>query len=702
MRIISKKIVNVDSTPVYDVSVPFFENFVLANGAVVHNSKDCIAGYTLIPLVSGLKMPIAELVGRSFMVYSALPNGKVVTARAKNVHLVGMRDVLTIKCYTGNAITCTDDHEIMLKDGTFIEAKNLKVGARLMSKLTPLAVESITYLKDKIDVYDMTVEGTHNFEISSGIFVHNCISGDTLIPLLKGDTTPIKDLIGKDFWVYSSLPNGSIVPARARNVHKVGTLPVLKITLDSGDTLTCTPDHEIMLRDGSFIEAKDLKEGNSLMPFYTKVSEGDSRYNLHGYHQVINNLTSKFEFTHRVVMKYVTGFNYGGTKFSKDVIHHIDFNKLNNCPSNLVVMDWVDHLKLHQTFGTTNLKQLWKDPAFRARTVLRASKLGKLTGVKNITKYNKSPERIVKLKASGLFRSNGIKAGAIMKEKWNNPEYRKIQIRKMKLTNGYTRRDIVLEKIIETAKISGSLTEILEKLNCTQKVVMRVLDEHNVPSLDIKKLCDPELKKARYQVRTDLTFDFLKNEASNYGGLNALCKGLGITPKVVYARLSKEELNELATCFDKSKRNQSIHYRSDVTFELMVDAACNKTKTLFEICTDLKIHSSVAERIIASQGLTKEQFKNQYCHLRFNNHKVVSIEYLDDPIDVYDMTVDETHNFAIASGIFISNCSDAFAGTISGLISRREIWGNFGISPTDIPDTVRKIVKDSKDEEKIK
>ncbi len=37
------------------------------------------------------------------------------------------------------------------------------------------------------------------------------------------------------------------------------------------------------------------------------------------------------------------------------------------------------------------------------------------------------------------------------------------------------------------------------------------------------------------------------------------------------------------------------------------------------------------------------------------NHKIKSIEYLDDKIDVYDLEVPKTHNFALASGIFVHN-----------------------------------------------
>jgi len=40
---------------------------------------------------------------------------------------------------------------------------------------------------------------------------------------------------------------------------------------------------------------------------------------------------------------------------------------------------------------------------------------------------------------------------------------------------------------------------------------------------------------------------------------------------------------------------------------------------------------------------------------RLYNHKVVSVHRLDERADVYDLTVDEHHNFALGSGIFVHN-----------------------------------------------
>lgn len=45
MRIKSKRIINLEERiPVYDITVPHTHNFALANGIIVHNSKDVMDG----------------------------------------------------------------------------------------------------------------------------------------------------------------------------------------------------------------------------------------------------------------------------------------------------------------------------------------------------------------------------------------------------------------------------------------------------------------------------------------------------------------------------------------------------------------------------------------------------------------------------------------------------------------------------------
>lgn len=59
-------------------------------------------------------------------------------------------------------------------------------------------------------------------------------------------------------------------------------------------------------------------------------------------------------------------------------------------------------------------------------------------------------------------------------------------------------------------------------------------------------------------------------------------------------------------------------------------------------------------------GLSKDYENNKdLLLLELNgNHKVIKIEFLKEYEDVYDLTIDTTHNFALASGVFVHNSLD--------------------------------------------
>lgn len=104
----------------------------------------------------------------------------------------------------------------------------------------------------------------------------SCFTADTSIRMLDGTTKTIGDLATisdlSDTWVYSLDANKKIVPGLVARAWKVGTKEVIRVTLDNGESFRCTPDHKIMLRDGSYLEAASLAPGQSVMPLYTDLN----------------------------------------------------------------------------------------------------------------------------------------------------------------------------------------------------------------------------------------------------------------------------------------------------------------------------------------------------------------------------------------------------------------------------------------------
>lgn len=168
-----------------------------------------------------------------------------------------------------------------------------------------------------------------------------CFTKDTKISLLNGEEKSFGELIDEgiyNFWVYSMDKNGNIVPGLAHSPRKTGEKrPILKITLDNNEQVKCTENHLFMLRDGSYKEAITLSIGESLMPLYRKKS---TTKEMEGYDMFWNN--QKWNLTHRSIYAHINDGEY-----NDEVVHHVDFNKLNNNPDNLVGMTWKDHTNLH-------------------------------------------------------------------------------------------------------------------------------------------------------------------------------------------------------------------------------------------------------------------------------------------------------------------------------------------------------------------
>jgi DNA gyrase subunit B len=115
--------------------------------------------------------------------------------------------------------------------------------------------------------------------IVEGDSAGGCFSGDTLVALADGRNLSFKDLVkeqqdGKDHYCYTIRKNGKIGLEKILHprITKKGA-QVIELTLDNGETITCTPDHRFMLRDGSYKQAKDLSTNDSLMPLYRQYSD---------------------------------------------------------------------------------------------------------------------------------------------------------------------------------------------------------------------------------------------------------------------------------------------------------------------------------------------------------------------------------------------------------------------------------------------
>jgi len=99
-----------------------------------------------------------------------------------------------------------------------------------------------------------------------------CVSGDTLVATPFG-YMPIEKLAvtHKDdkFLVYAfDFKKQDYTLGWAHSPRKTKTAETIIFYLDNGKKLECTPDHKILMRDGTWKQAQDIHEEDELMPFY--------------------------------------------------------------------------------------------------------------------------------------------------------------------------------------------------------------------------------------------------------------------------------------------------------------------------------------------------------------------------------------------------------------------------------------------------
>lgn len=194
---------------------------------------------------------------------------------------------------------------------------------------------------------------------------------DTPIPLLDGRTVTIEQLAQekecdpeKELWVYSVQDESQkMVPGKVTWCGKNYTAKKLvKVWLDDDTYVTTAPEHPFVLRDGSSKRADELIVGESLMPLYRKLSSKKDGFDIEGYETVYDPCSESYKFTHRIVANAVLSEQRENVRCSTDwtinknlTVHHVDVNRLNNSPQNLLWIGNVDHIKLHAEQGHERL-----------------------------------------------------------------------------------------------------------------------------------------------------------------------------------------------------------------------------------------------------------------------------------------------------------------------------------------------------------
>ena len=149
----------------------------------------CVARGTKVATEIG-DVEIQDLVAMSPRprAWSRSPDGELELRAITRAWRTGDRETVRVTTGTGHVLRCTDDHGVWTPAG-YVEAQDLgghEVSVLSLRSLPHRAPQSevcpVTSIerdvvggrRTTIDVYDITVEGNHNF-FADGVLVHNCI-----------------------------------------------------------------------------------------------------------------------------------------------------------------------------------------------------------------------------------------------------------------------------------------------------------------------------------------------------------------------------------------------------------------------------------------------------------------------------------------------------------------------------------------------
>ena len=435
-----------------------------------------------------------------------------------------------------------------------------------------------------------------------------CFSGDTLVALADGRSLSFHDLVaeqeqGKEHFCYTIRHDGKVGIERAIHARRTKTnAEVVRVTLDNGETIVCTPDHRFMQRDGSYLSAAELEAGASLMPLYRKLSDkSQPGITIDGYEMVWDPRSDLWLFTH-VLADWHNRWQGVYAKSDGNHCHHRDFNKRNNNPTNLNRLSAEQHLALHRLHISRTLHR--PDVVEKCRAIRQSAAFRTQMSVRM---QQPETKHLLSEQAKAQWEDEVYKA--FMADKWRefyaaNSDYRTLNA--VQLDQAQQRywadaahREAQAERV--AASFAGH-PEVRQAFSDTAKAQWQNESLRNWRSGKTREQWTPEFRHKR-RVALDQTY------------------------------------------YRKSMAALKLFSQDEAEVDVAGYAAhrlATKDKSLLRF-------DSLCDRYFSGD-------KARACEAVANyNHKVVSVERLEECVDVYDLEVPGTHNFALASGVFVHN-----------------------------------------------
>lgn len=442
-----------------------------------------------------------------------------------------------------------------------------------------------------------------------------CFTEDTLISLVDGRQLCISDLFLEQSyrtnWVYTfNEETHRIEPKRIRKVFQTKlTCDIVRVTLDNGQTIECTPEHKFMLRDGSYEMIMNLRAGDSLMPLYTKYP----KYSDFQYRMYYEPFEDCWHFEHRQFCK-------NATRKKGNVIHHKNYNKHDNCPSNLVELSKSKHKMIHNN------------------STLDYSKVSK-----SVSDY------FCRIQGTAVDEDRRRKISDSVKH--HNDLY-------------YPERQKLITKREESRK--QRIKEIEKKYNVDWNKLSN-LEKNRYGMLYTNSLC-PESTKERYRLAN------MKKSAQSEERRKKSCSEV-IRRRRWYTNGQSTlylDIDDIAPEGYYPGRTLSDNFSNSIKNRPPMSEA-TKQKHREDTSSRIWITNGSVDKYISNQSEIPEGFWKGRSK-KGKNHKIVNIEYIHRPCRVFDLEIEDNHNFALAAGVFVHNSkdiSDALCGSVWNLVENQ-------------------------------
>ncbi len=443
--------------------------------------------------------------------------------------------------------------------------------------------------------------------IVEGDSAGGCWDGNIEVALADGRNLSFKKLVeedtqGKKNFCYTMRDDGHVSIALILNPRITKkNAEVIKVILDNDEELICTPDHLFRLVDGTYIPANKLTSQHSIAPLYKQISKKEGRRTLDGYEMIFDPKSSNWMYTHVLADMHNLA---SGVYLASDGKHrhHVDFNKRNNNPTNIQRVSYENHMKIHYTH--------------MEHTIRRPDVIEKVRKTHKLKEYKEKVSAIMstpKMKEMLSLRA---------KKQWENDEYKEFMVGKFlefyHSNAEYRQKNNTL--LDENQKKYWSDLGNIEKQSAK---VSRFFAQHpefkeELSLLAKKQWQDENLLAWRAEETKKQWTPEFRIKRKNAYNQTYLRKFLGIM-KLVSEKVGK---------IDKEVYQQErlkINDKSLLKYETILERFFNKNENKLE-----------------------EAVSNY-------NHKIKKIIPLTERIDVYDIEVPKTHNFALASGVFVHN-----------------------------------------------